>query len=103
MGSPSSHFQGPSNPCIVPIKKALSIHPYAYNNSRTAEWFVMKFDIWEFCKKLLRNFNFGLNQLTITGTLHEKLHTFLQSDVTTLDSASVLPDEHNAPHPCKYH
>jgi hypothetical protein len=47
-----------------------------------AEWIFMKCDIVEFYKNLSTHSNFGQNQTTIMGTLHENLDVFLLSEVT---------------------
>jgi hypothetical protein len=55
-----------------PIIFIMSVCLSTYNNSRTAEWIFMKFSI----VLLSAHSNFGWNQTTVLGTLHDDLHVF---------------------------
>jgi len=51
------------------------VYPSAWNISAHTARIFMKIDTWVFSEKLSRKFTFNLNQIRMTGTLHEDQHT----------------------------
>jgi hypothetical protein len=55
----------------------MSICLSPWNNPAPPGWIFMKFDIWLYCKKIVRKFKIHYNWTRIAGTLREDQYTFV--------------------------
>jgi hypothetical protein len=55
----------------------MSGDPPTWNNAAPAAWTLIKVDTWIYLENFSRTFGLHENVTTVTGTLHENLHTFM--------------------------